>query len=128
MQAACWLDRLVWADDSPAEWRMPLNKLLCALPLNTPFDPIAALDIPNSDTALNHVERELAQIQGLRQCGLSDIRALFLQRPGYLTQKEEAWHLVVDTDASDILLRDLPWPMDEIWLPWLDAPLHVHWL
>lgn len=128
VKAACWFDWLVWRDVFPAEWRMTLNKVLCALPLNTSIEPTPVTNLPNSDAALNHIEQELSQIWSLRRCNWNDIRDLFLCRLGYLTQGDEAWSLVVDTDASDILLRDIPWPMDEVYLPWLDSPLQVNWL
>lgn len=129
LRAACWLDWLVWQDDTPAEWRLPLNKLLCGLPLDV---PCASWEVPDIET-INALDLWLAPMPtmlggALAKCTPSDLRLLFLQRAGTLVRRETDWILQVDEDASDILLSDLPWPLEEVGLPWMESPLAIEWL
>jgi hypothetical protein len=53
------------------------------------------------------------------------MRSLFLQRPGTLYRRKSHWTLQVQPDVSDILLADIPWPLDHLMLPWLEAPIKI---
>jgi len=126
-QAVCWLDWLVWCGDAPAQWRIPLTKLLCGLPLDE-----AVIWSPPTDKAAEHIKGWLAALPaclpGLERCAAPDLQTLFLQRPGTLLWRASHWTLQVQEDASDILLREIPWPMTQAVLPWLDDPLPLRWL
>jgi hypothetical protein len=58
-------------------------------------------------------------VQGLRQT--------FLQREGYLSRKEDGWHLQVPKRTFDMLLDKLPWSISTIRLPWMETILWVEW-
>jgi hypothetical protein len=53
---------------------------------------------------------------------------LFLQRGGSLSADRTGWTLRVEPDASDVLLSEIPWSIEQIVLPWLGDPLRVMWL
>jgi hypothetical protein len=128
IHAVCWLDALVWRDGATAEWRTPLTKLLCGYPLEEPLFPWAVPD----DAVAAQLEAWLsaipAQLPGLARCTAGDLRRLFLQRPGDLVWKQAHWTLRVQPDASDILLADVPWPLNHFALPWLDDPMKIDWM
>jgi hypothetical protein len=126
INAACWLDATLWADDCAREWRMPLTTWLCGLPLDTEV----AWQAPD-EAAAEQLQQWLVmlakQLPAWRTLGIQDIRALFLQRPGRLEFAEGAVTLTVQPESFDILLRDWPWPLDTLMLPWLEQPLSIQW-
>ena len=146
-KAVQWLDALVWGwshqgekdkkdekgrdqEDVTSEWRMLLAKHLCGLPLETLLEPWEHTSAERAALAgqqeqwLAILPRQLSQLQ---RCSVQDLRNMFLQRPGQLRRDDDHWVLDVDTDASDVLLYDVPWPMTQVVLPWLDQPLAVAW-
>lgn len=148
--AVCRLDQLIWgfprsADDanlSPEndpqeaglalsqEWRTPLNKILCGLPLDTLIDPWTAPTEEEQDVMHQWLANALKQIPALHRLTVNDMRELFLQRPGQLVKKEGRWTLQVDCEGADMLLKTefgVVWPMSHLTLPWLDLPLEVVW-
>jgi hypothetical protein len=126
INAACWLDAAIWAGDCAREWRMPLTKLLCGLPLESELEwqapnEAAAAQLHQWLVALS------AQLPGWRTLGTADIQTLFLQRPGRLERVDTAFTLAVQPEPFDILLSDWPWPLDALMLPWLERPLCIQW-
>lgn len=128
LEAVCWLDELIWGDGNMAEWRTPLGKLLCGLPLESPLVPWSSPEPKVSEQLQDWLAAIPAQLPGLQRCQASDLRSLFLQRPGQLLQTRSGWQLSVEADASDFLLSQLPWALDFIRLPWMEKPLQVKWL
>lgn len=128
-QAICRLDSWLWQSRQPLEWRMVLTKVLCGWPM---AQVLARNDqdegLPLAWQDLDALLRDLAaQTPGLQRCDQEDIRHGFLQRTGTLSYENQRWHLQVEPDASDVLLGQLPWPVSQVSLPWLDAPVEVTW-
>jgi hypothetical protein len=126
VSAAIALDYLVWGDPKWQEWRMPINKLLCGLSQD------ALIDAPTlTDARKTSIDAWLQalplRLPGMRSCGISDLRQLFLQRPGTLVSENSRWRIEVEPDASDVLLDALPWPLQQAVLPWLTEPIAVIW-
>jgi hypothetical protein len=125
--AAGWLDELAWGDDTVAEWRIPVNKLLCGVALDAMLpdwqpDPTVRAQLNGWLAALP------SRLPGLHRCGVTDVRQLFLQRPGMLTrQPNQRWTLQVEPHAADVLLHAIPWPLEQVWLPWCNDSLRVEW-
>lgn len=126
MQACCWLDELIWADGQYAPWRMPLNKLLCGLPLDSVVEQTAA-----DAQALDVMQQWLAQLPerlpAWRHFSVPDIRQLYLQRPAWLVPQSGDVSVYIQPQVYDVLLADWPWPTDLMMLPWLTKPLMLHW-
>lgn len=126
VDAVCWLDELIWADGHYAEWRMPLNKLLCGLPLD------ASLEWTQPDThAVEVMQQWLStlpqRLPAWKHFGISDIRQLYLQRPAWLVPSHGDFTLYIEPQVYDVLLTDWPWPTGMLMLPWLIKPLIIHW-
>jgi hypothetical protein len=126
LNAVCWLDELIWADGEYAEWRMPLNKLLCGLPLDT------RLEWTPPDSVATEVMRHwlstlTERLPGWKRLGPEDIRQLFLQRPAWLVPANGSFTLYIQPEVYDVLLNDWPWPKNVLMLPWLMQPLTIDW-
>jgi hypothetical protein len=128
-QAICRLDSWLWQSQQAAEWRMVLTKVLCGWPM---AQALMRSDqdegLPEAGQDLDALLRDLvAQTPGLQRCDQNDIRYGFLQRPGTLHHENQRWHLLVEPDASDVLLGELPWPVSQVSLPWLETFIEVKW-
>jgi hypothetical protein len=58
---------------------------------------------------------------------IEDLRVQWLQRPGRLSWRPEAWLLVVERREGDEVVEALPWDWRWIRLPWMGATLQVAW-
>ena len=123
-QAVGCLDWLAWGDAEPVDWRSPSTRLLCDVAWETPFVacPPSALQQTELDQWLGQA---LATVPILARCTPVDVRTFFLQRLG--TFNEESRTLTIEPEASDVLLRYLPWPLTQVVLPWLPSPIQVDW-
>ncbi|WP_127913646.1 contractile injection system tape measure protein [Serratia odorifera] len=119
------LDWLAWGDPDLAQWRTPCTALLCGLDLDTPHE--ACLPSLSRQADLDAwLGGALATVPLLARCGASDLRTFFLQRTG--TFDNASRRLVIEPEAPDVLLHQLPWPLTPVVLPWLPAPLCVDWI
>lgn len=127
MQAVCYLDWLAWGEEVVAEWRVPLNRLVCAMP---PEETLIwqAPDLARRAQLDAWLTSVVAQLPSLSRCSINDLRALFLQRPGVLRKVNTHKALSVEPEAADVLLNNVPWPLTQVMLPWLADPLPVAWL
>lgn len=124
------LDALVWGDGAQAPWRreefcywcgLPANRILQAPDTWQPLDSGLQVEL---DTWL---VGGLAQIPGLDGFDAPALRALFLQRSGQLEVRDARVRLTLDTQAQDVLLRDCPWPLSHLTLPWLPLVVSLDW-
>lgn len=124
--ATVWLDEVVWGDGKhhPPRWRF--NQMLCGLPLDEHVVPLPLED--------DHRAQLARFVSALPTCapmwaklGIVDIRALFLQRPGWVVIRGEDWSVHVEPQPYDLLLEGCPWPTDILMLPWLTQPWPVRW-
>jgi hypothetical protein len=121
------LQFLVSGRAASPEYQLPLNKLLCGLPLNAP--------VP---AGIGTSEREQATIAGLLQAMIGNwgalgntsvdgLRQAFLLRGGELLRGPEDWRLTVAPGPFDMLMERLPWSFSIVRYPWMAQPLHVTW-
>ncbi|MGP0906569.1 contractile injection system tape measure protein [Serratia sp. CY76391] len=126
-QAVFYLDRLVWGESNPTADRLILNQVLCGVSLLTP-EPLAealgVLQQPLIDDWLTVIGQQLAGWQTLSP---TDIRQLFLQRPGELNMEGTFPQVIVHSEPYDFLLKDWPWPMTLASFPWTEQPLTIVW-
>lgn len=130
VQAVMLLDALVWGDSAVSPWRLEEFCYWCGLPaeriLQDP-DTWRTLDsglLVQLDAWLVSV---LAQVPGLDGFDAPSLRALFLQRSGQLVVLDTWVRLTLDAQAQDALLRDCPWPLSHLTLPWLPLVVSLTW-
>ncbi|RQQ47902.1 hypothetical protein DF139_33385 [Burkholderia stagnalis] len=130
-RAVALLDWLAWGDTPPADWRLPVPRLLGGLPLwpddSDPLD-CPPLDVPQQAYADSWLSTTLTVLPGLQRLGVADVRTFFLQRPGTLADDDGRLTLTVEADATDVLLSQLPWPLTQVMLPWLTSPITLKWI
>ncbi len=112
---------------NPPEYRLPFNKLLCAMDISDVFDfesPLTALQIEACDALL------LAVINNapiLNNMSINGFRGSFLLRPGSLSADQSSWLLRVERETYDLVLARFPWTWQWVKLPWMEHPLRVEW-
>ena len=127
-RAMALLGYLVDGDPQPPEWRLTLAKLLCGLPL----DAVGGLEEGLSETERAEGEKLLQAVlahgNGLLGDEVATLRTTWLQRPGLLTWRPQAWLLVVERrEAIDGVLERLPWSGSWLRLPWMAELVQVAW-
>jgi hypothetical protein len=127
-RACLLLQYLVNGHTHTAEHELPLNKLLCGLDLRHPVD--AQLDITQTEaSAVDGLLRAvIAHWGALGHTSVAGLRETFLQRPGQLAWRDDAWQLQVPKKTVDILMERLPWGFSIIRHSWMPQPIMVQWL
>jgi hypothetical protein len=126
-RAAGLLHYLASGEAPQAEPLVPLNKVLCGIPLEEVFDfgaPIAPIEMEACDELLAAV---IANAPILRRMSLAGFRASFLLRKGQLGTLDGAWLLRVERETHDVVLERFPWSFPIVKLPWMEALLQVEW-
>jgi len=127
LRLAVLLQVLATGDAEPPEFQLPLNKLLCGLPLDTPL----LLDDPLRSDELDECSALLAAVvlaaPVLRQMSADGLRQAFLQRAGQLSTQDGHWLLRVERAAHDLVLDRFPWSAAIVRLPWMPRLLQVQW-
>lgn len=112
---------------SAPEYALPLNKLLCGLPLEAPVPAGIALTPVERETIEGLLEAMIASWSALGRTSVEGLRQSFLMRDGELALGPQGWELSVVRGPFDMLMDRLPWSFSIVRFAWMPAPLHVTW-
>lgn len=121
------LQYLVNKGTDPEEFDLPLNKIICDIPLGVPIKTEVKLtdeEMKICDGLLDAIVKNWGALKNTSSDGL---RTSFLMREGTLHKEASSWKLFVEKKAYDILLKKLPWGYSLIQLPWMEIPLYTEW-
>jgi hypothetical protein len=109
------------------DYQMPLDKVLCDLPLAYPMgSEIEFTDMEKEEG--RQVLRSVCQYwKPLNGTSPEGLQHSFLQRNGSITYEDNTWIIRVEGQALDILLDDLPWEISLLLLPWREEMIMVEW-
>ena len=110
-----------------AEHQLPLVKLLCGLPINTPFVTGISLskeEQARADELLTALIKHWPKIGTIR---IQSFRNSFLKREGKLSNQGQQWTLQVEQRPFDIILQTLPWNIRMIKTSLMQELLLVEW-
>lgn len=109
------------------EYELPLNKILCGLPVDTPvataFEPTAKEKAAVQDL----LETIITGWGALKGSSTEALQMNYLQREGTLAPKGDHFQLHVERRTRDVLLERLPWGIWVIKLPWMHQILYTEW-
>ena len=125
--AVALLAQLAYDDPTPAEFRLPLAKLLCGLEPDAPFEPRELPTEKQSEECLHLLAAAVAHAPVLRDMAPQDFRATFVLRQGALTVRAGAWLLQVERQPQDALLDRFSWSWAWVKLPWMVQAMQVAW-
>jgi hypothetical protein len=110
------------------EYELPLNKLLCGIPLEEPVIGTLKLTKREKQEAQQLLEAVVRHWEVLKNTSPAGLQGNFICREGKLTQKNNGdWLLQVERKSIDILLDHLPWSISMVKLPWMPQMLWVEW-
>ena len=121
------LQFLVDGQTSAPEATLPLNKLICGLPLEAPIDRSIELSPQEHDACASVTSAILAHWQVVSNSSPEGLRETFFQREGKLEHKSDRWALSVQRKTLDVLVDQIPWSFRIIFHDWMTEPLHVNW-
>jgi hypothetical protein len=127
--SAVWALHKVLSPEQPllVEGEMPLNKLLCGLPVSEPVPPPLPAILESAGRKAPVMLRSIiGHWKGLGTATPETFIRDFLLRGGLLRFGNER-RLHVETAPRDIALYSLPWAISVIQTPWMDKPLMTHW-
>ena len=121
------LGYLAHADPDPAEYWLPLAKVLCGMDLDEVFDfgpPVTEAEAEECSSLLRAV---IGHAAILNDMSVDGFRGSFLIRQGLLGTRDGSWLLRVEGQTYDIVLERFPWTWAWVKLPWMEAPLRAEW-
>jgi len=125
--AVHYLQYVITGLSTTEESLLPLNKVLCGLPLSYPI----ADGVSITDEQITLIEGLIQAVIGhwpaIGSTSTDGLRGNWLVRDGLLVELEERWELTVEKRAYDLLIHKSPFSFSIIKYPWMDKPLHVQW-
>lgn len=112
--------------DAP-EHQLVLNKILCGVRIGTPIVRAIAVSEQEKEAIEGLIRAMIQHWKVIGNTSVAGLRESFLQRPGMLRRKDDAWHLQVQDRAFDLLLDRLPWSFSTIKHAWMEEVVHVDW-
>ena len=112
--------------DTP-EPLLPLNKVLCGVPLAVPVDREIEMTVRERELCDSLLEGLRRQWTIVKESSIAALRETFLQREGRLDHLATGWHLRVQRKTVDELMNYMPWSVSTIAHSWMPEPLYVTW-
>ena len=126
-RAAHLLQFMVNEKAASPEYQLVLNKLLCGVKTGVPIVGGIEISAQEKEAVEALIQGMIANWTVLGNTSIKGLRESFLQRPGWLQLKDDAWHLQVQPGTFDMLLDRLPWGFSIIKHPWMERPVHINW-
>ncbi|MFT3947202.1 MAG: contractile injection system tape measure protein [Agriterribacter sp.] len=121
------LHYLATGNVKPEEHELVIAKILCGWSLQKPVTNTIGLTTQELSEANYLLTEVIERWDALKDTSSEGLREGFLQRNGKLLEKNEIWHLQVETNSIDVLLDFLPWSLQIIMLPWMNNILKTEW-
>ncbi|WP_437933049.1 contractile injection system tape measure protein [Sorangium sp. So ce341] len=126
-RAAGLLQHLCTGDLEPAEYQLPLTRVLSGMRMTEVFDFGPPVTKAEAEECLNLLTAAIASAPILGEMSIAGFRGSFLIRKGALSARDGAWLLRVERASYDVVLDRFPWGMSWVKQPWMEAPLSVEW-
>lgn len=122
-----YLQYVVTGLSATEESFLPLNKVLCGLPLSGPLKAGITISEEHKTLINGLVKAMIGYWPAIGNCSVDGFRGNWLVRDGLLMEHEERWELTVEKRAYDVLIHQSPFSFSIIKYPWMQKPLHVTW-
>jgi Contractile injection system tape measure protein len=127
LDAVHYLQYVVTGLTKTEEAFLPLNKVLCGLPLATPVMESIDMTDEQKELITGLLNAAISHWPSVGDTSLLGFRGNWLVRDGLLIEKEERWELTVEKKVYDLLIHKSPFSFSIIRYPWMEKPLHVTW-
>ncbi|MFT3933662.1 MAG: contractile injection system tape measure protein [Chitinophagaceae bacterium] len=109
------------------EFEMPLNKIICGLPVSTVLEKIIPISVEEQQACDELLAQVIKMWRSLKNTSVPAFRETFLQRMGKLSKRDNGWLLQPEQKGVDVLLSSLPWGIGVIKLPWMEEIVFTEW-
>jgi hypothetical protein len=106
---------------------LPLNKVLCGLPLSHAVQEGIEVTDAQKQLIEGLVRAAIGYWPAIGDTSVDGFRGNWLVRDGMLTEHEEHWELAVEKRPYDVLINKSPFSFSIIRYQWMEKPLHVTW-
>ena len=106
---------------------LPLNKVLCGLPLSEPIHDEIIISDENKKLINGLVKAAISHWPAIGDTSINGFRGNWLVRDGLLVEHDDKWELTLEKRAYDVLIHKSPFSFSIIKYAWMDKPLHVTW-
>jgi hypothetical protein len=126
--AMALLHYLATGVDDAAEFQLALPKALCGWDSRRPVDIPGGLPDEMKAEAGLLLDSVIEHWPALKNTSAEGFRESFLARAGKLTFAKDEWLLQVEQKAFDMLIKQVPWTISPLRLPWMKHPLFTDWV
>ncbi|WP_395058621.1 contractile injection system tape measure protein [Flavobacterium sp.] len=126
-KAVHYLQYLVTGLSNTEEAYLPLNKVLCGLPLTQTVPTGITISEAEKQLIDGMIKAVISHWSSIEGSTVDGFRGNWLERDGLLQELEDRWELSVEKRAYDMLLNRSPFSFSIIKFPWMEKPLHVIW-
>ena len=127
LNAVHYLQYVVTGLTKTEETLLPLNKVLCGLPITTPVMESITITEDQKKLINGLINAAISHWPNVGDTSILGFRGNWLVRDGLLIEKEERWELSVEKRVYDLLIHKSPFSFSIIKYPWMKKPLHVIW-
>lgn len=126
-RAPALLQQLVSEESPIPEYMLPLNKILCGFPLETPLPKVETFEEQELDHGRDLLKSIISRWNRLGRTSAKSLQSTFIQRKGVLSKSDFGWLLRVEKAPHDVLIDTIPWTFRTIQYSWMPQPLVVEW-
>lgn len=114
--------------DFPEEHELFFEKLICGIETEEVLMPFFEFRQSHLDEVEDLLTSVIEHWKALKSSSSTTLQSAFLQRPGYLIQRDDgAWSLHIERQTIDILLDKIPWTLSIARLPFSSIMLYTEW-
>lgn len=125
--AVHYLQYVITGIPNTEEALLPLNKVLCGLPLTQTIPTGITISEENKQLIEGLLQVVISHWTSVGQTTIDGFRENWLIRDGQLSELEDRWELIIEKRPFDVLLHNSPFSFSIIKYPWMGKPLHVTW-
>lgn len=115
-------------ENIPQEHELFFEKLICGIDVNEVLKPCSTIDKNHKAEAEELLKAVIENWKALKSSSPQTLQTEFLQRPGYLIQRDDgAWSLHIERQTIDILLDRIPWTISMNRLPFSNLMIYTEW-
>lgn len=127
LDAVHYLQYLVTGLHATEESYLPLNKILCGLPLATAIRDGIETSEEERKLISGLIKAAIGFWPSAGDTSINGFRGNWLVRDGLILEHEDKWELTVEKRVYDLLIQKSPFSFSIIKFPWMLKPLHVNW-
>jgi hypothetical protein len=125
--AVHYLQYVITGLNKTEEIYLPLNKVLCGLPLAYSVPDEIEIKEETKQLIDGLIKAAISYWSAIGDCSIDGFRGNWLVRDGILVELADKWELTVDKRAYDVLINKSPFAFSIMKYPWMAKPLHVIW-